>query len=328
MLSIRIIAAGLGTAAIALAAGHFMQSKQSRTAAVNAPSVQGATLASGDDQLELSDIKLTSALPAAPTSALKAATLPATPVSLSLLDDTPIADLPGEEPAQSFSCDYTLTAEPAAAAMVTLNLSVPCMMNERFTVHHNGMMFTEVTDMDGAAEMIVPALSAKPVFIVSFVNGEGAVASADLSSFEYYDRVVVQWSGYSGLQIHAMEYDADYGDAGHVWAEAAHDMADAASGTGGFITRLGAEDAADAHRAEIYTFPSGLAPKGGQVTLSVEAEVTEQNCGRDVEAQSLQVGADMPLTVRDLTLAMPECNAVGDFLVMRNLLNDLKIAQK
>ena len=60
--------------------------------------------------------------------------------------------------------------------------------------------------------------------------------------------------------------------------------------------------------------------------MSVEAEITQANCGRDVEAQSIQKTADGELKTQDLVLAMPDCNTVGDFLVLKNLLNDLKIA--
>ena len=80
--------------------------------------------------------------------------------------------------------------------------------------------------------------------------------------------------------------------------------------------------------AEVYTFPTGVAQQSGNVELTVEAEVTQANCGRDITAQSLEVTGSAPLRVRDLELAMPVCDAVGDFLVLKNMVNDLKIAQK
>ena len=66
----------------------------------------------------------------------------------------------------------------------------------------------------------------------------------------------------------------------------------------------------------------------GDVELSVEAEVTQNNCDRDVEAQTIQISAGGKPLVQDLVLAMPGCDATGDFLVLKNLVNDLKIARK
>ena len=78
--------------------------------------------------------------------------------------------------------------------------------------------------------------------------------------------------------------------------------------------------------AEVYTFPTDTATRAGDVTLRVEAEVSETNCGRELEAQTIATG-DTGLTVQDLVLAMPDCEAIGEFLVLKNLFNDRKSAQ-
>ena len=130
------------------------------------------------------------------------------------------------------------------------------------------------------------------------------------------------------MQIHALEYGAGYGDEGHVWAGAPRDMAAAAQGKGGFVTRHGRGGMDTALMAEVYTFPAGLMDREGDVELSVEAEVTQNNCDRDVEAQTIQISAGGKPLVQDLVLAMPGCDATGDFLVLKNLVNDLKIARK
>lgn len=275
----------------------------------------------------MDEIVLTSAAPIPPVAAPQPATLPAEPVVLTALEDAPIKDLPSEEVAPGFSCDINMMADPTAAALVTLTLEASCLPNERFTVHHNGMMFTAVTDDAGVWSDNVPALSASSMFIAAFPNGEGAVADTTVDTLEYYDRYVVQWKGYSGLQIHALEYGAGYGEDGHVWAGAANDMAHAARGEGGFVTRMGAADVDGALMAEIYTFPTQTALRGGNVEVSLEAEVTAENCGRDIEAQALTKTGDGAFDARDIVLAMPECSANGDFLVLKNLYEDLKIAR-
>ncbi|WP_412504227.1 hypothetical protein [Roseovarius sp. SYSU LYC5161] len=332
----RLITAG-GTLLCALGIGYFMQAGERPPRAADAPSGQaedaekGGSGAAGDTSgaVVLTDVTLTSAVPVPPGPVPQPAVLPTLPEAMiqpAAFDADTRAELPEEAPVPAFECETTLTAETLAAAMVELSLDAPCMINERFTLHHNGMMITGVTDATGQSELTVPALSKQAVFIVSFAAGQGAVATAEVTSMEYYDRVVLQWQGPAGLQLHALEFGASYGEEGHVWSDAARSMGVAARGEGGFHTRLGALDQPEARLAEVYTFPSGTARRGGNVAVSVEAEVTEDNCTRDIAAQTIEVrGAGRP-RVKDLELAMPECDAAGDFLVLKNLLNDLKIA--
>ncbi|MFW2545529.1 translocase [Primorskyibacter sp. 2E107] len=232
------------------------------------------------------------------------------------------------EPEIGFACDTSMDATTTAGAMVSLRLDATCHASERVTIHHQGMMFTEVMQPDGILNITVPALTENALFIASFTNGEGATASAVVNSLPFYDRIAVQWKGETGLQLHAREFDADYFTSGHIWSGAAGDLAAAAAGESGFLVRLGQSDAPEALIAEVYTFPSGTAKKSGDVTLSVEAEVTNGNCSRQIEAQTLDLRAGGTLRVGDLTLEIPECDSVGDFLVLKNILADLKVAAR
>lgn len=336
MIEIRRLMLAGGTLICAFATGYIVQNT---LAAASRPAAPAQAMSAGvpemrpgaDGTLGLAGTASGPAQPTLPT-APQPARLPDEPVTRAAFaeneDESGPADMPAEEPAPQFECEFDLQARAIAAAMVTLELSAPCMINERFTLHHNGMMFTGVTDAMGSSELVVPALARQAVFIVAFPNGDGAVADAEVTSLDYYDRVVLQWQGATGLQIHALEFGAAYGEGGHVWMDAAKDRATAAVGEGGFLTRHGAGELDGALMAEVYSFPTGLTAQAGDVRLSVEAEVTGANCGRDVEAQSIQIAAGEAPRVQDLTLAMPECNTTGDFLVLKNLLDDLKIARQ
>ncbi|WP_101066840.1 hypothetical protein [Roseovarius salinarum] len=292
--------------------------------------VDGADLTAKNPDLDLSDVALTSALPAPPAEA----PIPGGPdgprvvrASMGAEATTPVADVPEEKPSGQFPCDLSLEARVTGAAMVDLSLGAPCMVNQRVTLHHHGMMITASTDESGQAELRVPALAENAVFIASFPAGDSAIARAEVTSLEFYDRVVVQWQEPGGLQVHALEYGAGYGEDGHVWNGAARDISAAVEGAGGFLARLGASEVPEARLAEVYTFPSGTAKREGRVVLSLEAEVTRGNCGRDVAAQALQVFRGAKAQAREIELAMPDCDAVGDFLVLKKALDDLKIAR-
>lgn len=341
----RLIMAG-GTLVCALGIGYFMQSTAHPGPPATSPEIVTAGLTgpantpkhdvqvlqppesetkSNAPVVALDEITLASAAPAQPASPA-VASLPVVNAAFVEPDTTLPGTVALDTP--SSKCDYTLTATPEAAAMVRLSMTAPCMTNARFTLHHNGMMITEVTDAAGLADLLVPALSTNAVFIAAFAGGEGAVGMVDVPTLDMYERAVIQWKGTAGMQIHAREFGAAYGSAGHIWSEASQTPTVAEQGKGGFVTRHGAADLDDAFLAEVYTFPTGTISRDGDVALTVETEVTDANCGRDVEAQAIQKEVGGALKSQDLVLSIPDCDAVGDILVLKNLLNDLKVAAR
>jgi len=325
-----------GTLACAIGIGFFMQSSESPA---EAP-FQGEVLANADAAiLDIGAVTLTAA-EFADTSTSPAVRDVETPVAVM---DPPrilqepveqvLAAIDVEEPSTeteavtALQCEITANARPVAAAMVNLTLEAPCLPDERVTVHHSGLLFSQTTDETGVLDITVPALSRDAVFIVAFSNGEGGVAQTTVEEMVDFDRVALQWKGEAGFQLHAREFGAEYGSAGHVWSGAARDMSYGVTGQGGFISKLGNPDVPDGLMAEVYTFPaSTTAQNAGNVALSVETEVGQNNCGLEIEAQTLQTFSGNDITTRDLTLSVPDCDAAGNFLVLNNLFEDLKIA--
>lgn len=237
--------------------------------------------------------------------------------------------LPEEEVAPSFACDVQLEAEKALAAMAKLSLQAPCLPGMAFTMRHNGMAFSAVTDADGFWQAMVPALSQEAMFAATFDHGESATTIVTIDSVPLYDRFIVQWQGESGLEIHALEAGASYGSVGHIWAGAAGDRSAAVNGEGGFVVTFGESGGTlddPVRMAQVYTIPSVTRGISQDVTVNVEAEVHEANCGRDVEAQMLVLTTQTGLVALDLDVAMPDCTATGEFVVLKNLTNDLTIA--
>lgn len=295
MLNKRLLAMVCGTAACALAIGNFMQSGAPARPAAQADPAPVA----------LQSIELTSALPAA------ALRRPAAPARLS---PDPAAW------AGAADCPVTAVAVAAPVASARTTLSAPCHPHARTAVHHNGMMFTATTDAAGTLSLRIPVLAEQAVFIFELPDGRGAVAHTQVSGMDMVERVALQWTGQAGFEIHALEGGASYGQSGHVWAGGG-------AGAASHVARFGDSSQPAARMAEIYTFDRASGASL-DVALSVEAEVTAQNCGRDVSAQALELRAAAPLRSRDLTLTMPDCAAVGDFLVLNNLVQDLTIAAR
>lgn len=231
-----------------------------------------------------------------------------------------------QQPAADPVCTVDMAAETGPAALVDLSLSAPCAPLARVTIHHQGMMFSLQTDSAGKARVTVPALTANSVFIADIDGSEGAVAMAEVPEIASFDRAVLQWQGVDGLQLHAREFGAGYGESGHVWAGAPGAAGLALDGTGGFLIELGDPAADNALLAQVYTFPTGTTARAGDVELTVEAEVTAANCGRDIAAQSIQLRPGSAPDAQDLTMTLPGCDAAGEFLVLSGMLSDIRLA--
>ena len=327
------IATAAGTLVIAAGIGFVMQSSESaqehygksaRPVLIDPPAESGPVLnsaASADILLQVEEVQLTSA------SDNSAVSVPSNVDSVQRVS-APATDLPPapDNLPLAEGCEVSAKATPIPGALVNLTMEAPCAPNERLTVHHNGMIFTETTDEAGALFFTVPALTEKAVFIMAFANGDGAVAQTTVSDIAEFDRVVLQWRGEAGFELHAREFGADYGQPGHVWSGSVQNIEGLTTGDNGLTMRLGDILSAEPLMAEVYSFPSGKATRSGLVDLSVEAEVTGKNCGLEIEAQSLEMMAGGQMKAHDLTLSVPDCDAIGSFLVLNNLVSDLKVA--
>ena len=328
-----IMTAG-GALAVAFAIGFVMQSGDAAeqryatsSGTIDRPApVHEVKLPDSGTLLQMEEITLTSAeagnaedVPPTHMPTVLAA-MATSPSRMPILDERMEVDAPG--------CKIDATARAKAAAMVVLDLDAPCLPNERITVHHNGMIFTETTSDRGQLSVEVPALAQDAVFILAFTNGEGAIARTEVEDLGDFDRVVLQWKGDTGFQIHAREYGADYGSPGHVWSGAPGEAAATVLGKGGMLTRNGDSAAADPLLTEVYTFPKDAKPGAGEIALSVETEIDKANCGIEVEAQTLEIVQDGKIRTQNVTLPVPDCDTPGGFLVLNNLLQNLKVARK
>ena len=309
-----------GTLVTALGIGAVMQygpwASQPRTAEAQVTLTDLQEVTSSPRSVIPEDRPVTASLP---NSVVKS--------SVETVEEPDIA-LPTSPEDSGFACAVDMNAVPNAGAMMTVTLNAPCHGSERVTLHHNGLMFTDLMQPDGTLEVDVPALAEDALVIASFLDGAGAVAHATVTSVPFYERVVLQWRGDAGLQLHAREFDAQYFSDGHIWQGAASDPKQAATGEGGFLTRLGSADAPEALLAEVYTFPTGMTDTYGTVALTVEAEIIASNCEKVVEAQTLELRSGRELMSKELTIDVPGCDAVGDFLMLKNIVEDLTIAAK
>ena len=148
-------------------------------------------------------------------------------------------------------------------------------------------------------------------------DGTKTEAALEVPEAADFRRFGVQWQGEDAFQVNAYQNGASFGAAGHIYGVQPGLAADA----GGFLQTLGDPAAPMPLLAEIYTYPA----RQTLVEMVVEAAVTPQTCGREMLGETIMAGAGQVL-LTELTVSMPDCSAVGDFLVLSNLALDVTLA--
>jgi hypothetical protein len=254
---------------------------------------------------------------------LAAPVLPALASAPATVTPAPLVPPVGGGLAEIAAVDCTPSLELAAGpgAMLGLRLTAPCRLDERVVIRHAGLAVTGRTSAKGALFVSLPAMTRKADVSVLFAGGETVAASLDLPEAELYHRFGVQWMGADAFQVHAFEGGADYGEPGDVSGANPHAPGAGSGPDVGFLSVLGDDQVDTPMLAEIYSFPAGPKP----VDLVVEAAVTTETCGREIIGETLSSEGGV-VKVNDLSMFMPGCDAIGDYLVLKNPAQDLKLA--
>lgn len=205
--------------------------------------------------------------------------------------------------------DSALTLDATARAMLRLTLSAPCFPNERVVISHSGLTFATATDKAGDLDLMLPALDAEAKVDVRIGTEEVMSATHDVIGLDALSRIAVQWEGAEGFHLSAFENGAAFGAPGHVSAARPRDRA---TSDGGFLTILGDPAVDRPMLAEVYTAPA--ATRVDEVVI--EAEVSAATCGRALDGAALRMAPGAAVESEPLSLAMPGCDAVGDFLML------------
>lgn len=222
----------------------------------------------------------------------------------------------------ALNCPHKLELRVEPSAMIGVSLMAPCHANQRVVLRHAGLAITAKTSGTGSLTTSLPAFSSDAVVQVRFSDEatvENTVAVPEAATLR---RFGVQWLGDDAFQLNAFENGADYGEAGHVSAADPQRPLAGHSQVGGFLSVLGDDGVDQPMLAEVYTYP---AEANAAVKIVIEAAITKSTCARDILGETLADVND-DVTITDLTLTMPDCGAVGDILVLKNLDPDLKIA--
>ncbi len=217
----------------------------------------------------------------------------------------------------SRACDVIFDLATTPGAMIGITLIAPCAPNSRVVLKHAGLAITGLTSTTGALFTVLPALSTQAKITATLADGTKVDAQIEVPEAIAFRRFGIQWQGDDAFQVHAFESGAVFGGPGHIFGVQPGQVSDA----GGFLQILGDPAAPMPLLAEIYTYPAARMA----VEMVVESAVTDKTCGRELLGETVASEGGRVI-VTDLTLAMPDCSAVGDFLVLNNLAVDMTLA--
>jgi hypothetical protein len=318
---------GIAVAAVVLAAGSYMQSNPSFTAQpkrlsheLHLQPTHVETVAS-DAEIEVPKFASGPKLALQPPLVSPQVALPkATEHQVFQPILTPEAVL--EKALAGPSCPASLDLSVAENAMIAVTLVATCHPDERVVLKHAGLVVTAKTTFTGAVFTDLPALTQQAIVEVTFKDGSSLKASLDVPEVARLRRFAVQWSDEDAFQLHGLENGADFDTLGDISGATPNTPPAGAPATAGFLSVLGDSTTAFPLLAEVYTYPANPAD---QPNIVVESAVTAATCGRELLAETL-FSAGGKVVKDDLTAAMPACDAIGDYLVLNNLVPDMKVA--
>ena len=345
---IRIASAGLflgGGGIVALGVGLGSGSEETPVVVTasdaalpeTAPTPQEASLTPEQDAqpfaqiapLGLTDAATEIALPILPDTAdevFEALAIPAMPQPIVLAADAPKGNARQLENEFDAECALEISAVAMPAALIAIDVIEPCQPDARVEIVHSGLTVTERSDEAGVLSFDLPAFE-NPAFItVNMPDGTGQDFLVTVPDFDNFERAAVQWEDNHGLDLHAYEFEAAFGEQGHIWSENTAEPTRAITGEGGFLTQLGSAQVEDPMMAAVYTFPRAAMEGDGAVQLAVEAPITSISCGQTTQARTLETRTDGTVSVVELSFVQPDCDAIGDFVLLQNLFEDLRVA--
>jgi hypothetical protein len=194
-------------------------------------------------------------------------------------------------PRPALSCQTpSVTVAAETGGRVRIRANSACRAGQSWTIQYGIVALTRRLGTNGQDETLVDLFQGQLIPVTAiFADGHRAVVAAPGQLPGGVSKVAIVWQSDANLELHAFEYAAAPGAAGHVSlvAPGSAELALGASATDkgrGFLTRM--DDVSPAGRkALIYTFIHSAAQTGGTVALAVEiAGPAGQTCGGKAQA--------------------------------------------
>ncbi|MEM9708312.1 MAG: hypothetical protein AAF871_05920 [Pseudomonadota bacterium] len=249
------------------------------------------------------------ATPAMPNSPAEASV-----ASLSLplprgIDDTNIPDVSTTETlgVDGLSCGPTLEVTPLPSGLIRASLVAPCRVNAIARFSYGPLEFAERISERGGVWRLLPRLGVETLRVeIDTLRLEAAVepGSEVLA-------VGLAWDGPVDLRLNVREFGAELDRSGQ--------RADPPARALGEVFHYGAPGLG---QIELYTVPADAGP--GLVRLDVAADLGVAGCPAELGLRTFMAGA-VPPKKRDIFLTLDQCDGPEQSILLKNLLDDLRL---
>lgn len=240
--------------------------------------------------------------------------------------ETPATPPAGAAPTQNSTCNIGLTTNASRGANISVDILAACKPNQMVTIQHSGLAFSLLTDAQGAAHTVMPAMAAYADVSVVFADGSQAIASLAVSDIDSILRVGVSWANTMNLDLHAIEFGAAVGSEGRVSAAAPRDYRTSRLKGGGYLVQLGDPTLAGGQLAEVYTIPVARGQQRGTIALSVILDNPATVCGQSILAKTVRSREGQSASVRNVRFTVPACGNLSSQIELRGAVNDIRLA--
>ena len=221
-------------------------------------------------------------------------------------------------------CALNLTAKSLRGARVQLAVIAPCHKNKTITITHAGLRFNEIVDGKGKITIIIPVLSDPATIEVSFADGTSKSISAPAKDLSSLQRSGIAWSGQADLQLRVDESYIKASKNTQITAKNTRSYKQSYLQGGGYITTLGNTDVENGGFVQIYSIEN---TQSVFVDFNVVLHDPSHICNTRLMINTVRYSAAFEAQITRKNIAIRNCSAQNENMVLKNTLRDLIVAQ-
>lgn len=230
-------------------------------------------------------------------------------------------------PAQNSACEIGLVANAKRGANISLDIISACKPNQMVTIEHSGLSFSVLTDAQGAASVLVPAMQANAEISVQFEDqstNSTTIAVQDVNSIV---RAGISWRANMNLDLSAIEFGAAIGSEGHITVNSPRDYRTSRIKGGGYLLQLGDPSLERGALAEVYTMPTMRDQQRGTIAMSIAISDVAPVCGQTISAKTVRTREDQSAGIRNVRFTVPACGTIlSGPIALPGAIDDIRLA--
>ena len=243
--------------------------------------------------------------------------------SLPVVTEAPLVTAP----VQNSTCEIALSAAVRSGANIALDISAACKPSQMVTIEHSGLAFSVVTDAQGMASVLVPAMEAEAQILVRFEDQSTSSTTVTVRDMDSVVRVAVTWQATMNLDLSAIEFGAAIGSEGHITAKTPRDYRTSRIKGGGYLLQLGDPSLLRGAQAEVYTLPTARNQQRGTIAMSVVIGDVAPVCGQTISAKTVRTRDDRNASIRNVRFTVPSCGTiVSGPIALPGAIDDIRLA--